>query len=140
MKNNFLFFFIAYSFVSFAQDNKTNESLARFFAGIPLQESFEQWVKHVYASPYLGIDSTSKMGIYSSFKPGIKSYYPFPDSALVKMLFQKTVFYDSLTNVSTDSTNTIQIEGVFLNNKEGRKKSIQAFKALRKELNAYYRD
>ena len=138
MRKYLLLIIIAYGIDSFAQGNNKTETLNDFFAGVPLQESFESWVHYVTTHPYLGIDSFNSRGLYSSFKPGIKNYFPFSDSMKVKLLFQKTVYYDSLTNNPTDSINDILIEGVFQDNKVGKKESIEVFKTVRKKLRANY--
>jgi len=138
MKKYFLFLLSLYNIASYAQNN-SNESLDQYFAGIPLREGFEKWVHYVFNHPYMGVDSFNERGIYSSLKPGMKSHFPFADSVKVKLLFQKTIYYDSVTNVSTDSTHEISIEGIFPHNKIGRKQSVKAFRDLSKSLKAKYK-
>jgi hypothetical protein len=139
MKKYFLLLIIAYCSASFAQNTNINESLDKYFVGIPVRESFENWTHFILTNPHLGVDSFNSRGVYSSFKPGIKSRFPFRDSMTVKILFQKTIYYDSLTNKTTDSVNEISIEGVFPDSKRGKKESIEIFKDLKKDLRAYYR-
>jgi len=58
-------FYVLLSFflcdATFAQEVKPIESLDHFFAGLPLQKSYEKWVEHINAHPYLGIDSISQL-------------------------------------------------------------------------------
>ena len=122
-----------------AQEKDNIKTLDHFFAGVPLTKDFIEWYHYIHDHPFLGIDSTGKRGFYSSFKPGIKNYFPFPDSLTVKLLLKKTVFSDSLTNKRYDSTAIIMIEGVFADNKTGRKKSREVFKEIRKNLKRYYK-
>jgi hypothetical protein len=128
------------SFISTSAQEKDNaETLDHFFAGVPLKEDFVKWFNYIRDHPYLGIDSSKERGHYSSFKPGIKSYFPFPDSQHVKLLLKKTLFRDSLTNEVFDSVITVMIEGVFADNKAGRKKSREVFKEIRKNLRQHYK-
>ena len=138
MKIRFLFSVVMYCNVCCAQSSDANESLDRYFAGIPLRESYEKWVHYIFNHPYLGVDSLSDRGGFSSFKPGIKDHFPFSDFIPVKILFQKTIYYDSVTNKSTDSTNEVSIEGIFPGNKTGRKESLKVFTELRKALRRHY--
>jgi len=139
MKKYRFLLILIYCSHSFAQVSNRTESLDKYFAGIPLRESFENWVHNVLNNPYLGVDSFSERGGYSSFKAGLKSQFPFPGATNVKILFQKTIYYDSVTNISTDSTREISIEGVFADNKMGRKESIQVFRYLTKSLKTNYK-
>ena len=127
-----------YCTFSCAQSSSANESLDRYFAGLPVRESYEMWVRYIIRHPHLGVDSINERGGYSSFKPGIKDHFPFPDSIQVKILFQKTLYYDSITNISIDSTNEISIEAVFPNNKLGRRGSAKVFNEVRKVLRRNY--
>ena len=121
------------------QQSNRFTTLDRYFAGIPLQSSFEKWFDYVASHPYLGIDSTTKKGNYSSFKPGIESYFPFPDSLKVKILFQKTLFFDTISRQFIDSFKSVQIEGIFGNGKSAKKEAAKFFKGLSRELMKYYR-
>ena len=125
-------------FVSSAQSNNAIETLDDYFAGVPLKEGFDKWARHLMADPLIGLDSFNERGIYSSFKPGIKTHFPFPDSIKVKILVTKVVYYDSITKKSFDSTSEISMEAVFENNKAGKKASIAVFKKLRKGLGKHY--
>lgn len=122
-----------------AQEKNNAESLDHFFAGVPLKEDFVKWFNYINGHPYMGIDSSGKRGFYSSLKRGIKSHFPFPDSLPVKLLLKKTIFRDSITNEAFDSAASIMIEGVFPDNKAGRKQSRELFKEIRKTLRRYYR-
>jgi hypothetical protein len=122
-----------------SQHNNKYATLDRFFAGIPLQSGFGQWFEYVASHPYLGIDSTTRRGNHSSFKPGIKSYFPFPDSLNVQLVFQKLIFADANTGLFVDSLKTIEIEGLFGNGKPAKKESIKFFRGLRRELMSDYR-
>jgi hypothetical protein len=122
-----------------SQRNNKFASLDRYFAGIPLQSTFDQWYDYVAGNPHLGIDSSNRRGNHSSFKPGIESYFPFPDSLKVKIVFQKIIFADARTRQFVDSFKTIAIEGLFGAGKPARKESNKFFKGLRRELMRDYR-
>src|SRR6185295_18976651 len=139
MKKYFLFLFLVSAIISFGQEDHANESLDRYFAGIPLKESFDKWFQYLLNNPYLGVDSFNERGVYSSFKPGMKGEFPFPGVTHVKILFKKIIYYDSLTHVSADSTNEVTIEGVFPDNKMGKKESIEVFRYLVKSLKVNYK-
>jgi hypothetical protein len=104
-----------------------------------LKGSFDKWYQYVAANRHLGIDSTTRRGNYSSFKKGIDSYFPFPDSLQVKMLFQKVVRIDGRTRQFIDSFKTIDVEGLFGSGRMARKESIRFYKGLRRELMTNYR-
>ena len=118
----FLILLTLYSYIAPAQGKDNIETLDHFFAGVPLKEDYTKWFYYIRGHRFLGIDSAGKRGFYSSFKPGINSYFPFPDSLPVKLLLKRTVYRDSLTNNSFDSVAIIMIEGVFTGDKSGRKK------------------
>ena len=139
MKIHLLFLLALTSAVSFGQQENTNESLDKYFAGVPIRESYDNWVRYIVNNPNLGADSLGERGAYSSFKAGMKSQFPFPGATKVKLLFQKIIYYDSVTNVSTDSSWEISIEGVFPDDKTGRKESVQVFKYLTKCLKPNYK-
>jgi hypothetical protein len=123
---------------TFSQEAKKIESLDSFFAGIPLQKKYEQWVAHINSHPYLGIDSTNKKNIYSSFKPGVKSHFPFPDSIKVKLLLYSAINIDSLGKFPNDTIKTVSIEGIFGNNKKSRKEAYTCFNDLKLLLKNYH--
>ena len=122
-----------------AQQENKFATLDRYFAGIPLQSSFENWFYYISSRPWLGIDSTTRKGNYSSFKPGIKSYFPFPDSMTVKILFQKVIYISATTRQFIDSFKTIIIEGNFGSDKFARRESVRFYRGLRKQLMKNYR-
>jgi hypothetical protein len=122
-----------------SQQTNKFANLNRFFAGIPLQSGFEKWSDYVAAHPYLGIDSTTERGNYSSFKPGIKSYFPFPDSLQVKILFQKTMLFDTISRQFIDSFASIKMEGIFGDGKQAKQEATKFYKGLRIEFKKYYR-
>ena len=126
-------------FFSSAQQSNRFATLDRFFAGIPLQSTFENWFDFISEHPHLGVDSTTKKGNYSSFKQGIENYFPFPNSLSIKILFKNTIFVDPTTFQIVDSFKTIDILGDFGINKAGRKESVKFYKGLRKELMKNYR-
>jgi hypothetical protein len=134
-----LFLLLLFSGAGQAQENNNNETLDDYFAGVPLKEDFAKWFYYVRQHPFLRIDSIGKRGYYSSFKPGIKNHFPFHDSLPVKLLLKKTIFRDSLTKTAYDSVVIIMIEGVFTDDKDGRKKSRKAFKEIRKKLRRHYK-
>ena len=115
------------------------ESLDQYFAGAPIKGGFEKCVKYLVNSPFLSADSVTKRGIYASLRPGIRSHFPFPDSVSVKMLFLKTIFVDSISNTPFDSSYEISIEGVFPDNRQGRRASAKFFFQLQKDLGKHYR-
>ena len=121
------------------QDKNKFFTLDRFFAGIPLQSNFEKWYAYVAANPNLGIDSTNRQGNHSSLKPGIESYFPFPDSLLVKIVFQRIIYTDAITREHIDSFNTITIAGFFGIGKPARQESHKFYRGLRRELMRFYR-
>ena len=123
---------------TYGQDSKF-ATLDRYFAGIPLQSGFEQWYYYVSSHPYLGIDCTNRNGNYSSFKTGIESYFPFPDSSKVKLIFQKLIYADSKSGEIVDSVKTVYIQGLFGSGKMARKESAKFFKGLRRQLMRDYR-
>ena len=162
MKNFVLPFFILFIQSAFGQpdSSKTNKgfgiidstiqrrttqttinlnTLDGFFGGVPLQQSYEKWYKFIYSHPNMGIDSVNERGAYSSLK-GITNQFPFPDSILVKILFEKIIYFDSLTNRDVDSTSNIAFEGVFGKDKIAQKESISFYKKLRKELKKDYKE
>ena len=122
-----------------AQSNSKFSTLDRYFAGVPLQSGFEQWFNYVASHPDLGIDSTNRRGNHSSFKIGMESYFPFPDSLKVQLVFQKLIYADSKTGQLVDSVKTIQIQGLFGKEKAGKKESLKFFRGLRRELMRDYR-
>jgi hypothetical protein len=136
---NVLFLLFLLSLNAQAQKKDNLETLDEFFAGVPLKNDFSKWYYYIKNHSYLGIDSTGKRGHYSSFKPGIQSHSPFPDSIPVKLLFKKTVFRDSLSSNDFDSTLLIMIEGIFAGDKSGRKLSEKVFNQLRKKLRSHYK-
>jgi hypothetical protein len=135
-----LFLVVSGSIVANAQKDINLNSLDRFFGGVPLQQSFEKWFEYISSQPYMGIDSIKERGVYSSFKKGIATNFPFPDSIFVKVLFQKIIYFDSLTNKDVDSVSTIIFEGVFGNDKLAKKESIEFYKKMRKELKKNYKE
>lgn len=130
---------IGFNFCLFSQPARSFETLDRFFAGTPLQEGFDKWHSYFTNNPYLGIDSTNRMGNHSSFKPGIKSYFPFPDSTVVKIIFKKTLLMDVSTRQFVDSMSTIEVRGIFGKNKPAKKESRKFYKGVRKELMRFYK-
>jgi hypothetical protein len=136
--SSFLFLFSFFISVSAQQSNKF-ATLDRYFAGIPLQSGFESWYYYVSSHPYLGIDSSSRRGNYSSFKPGIESYFPFPDSMAVKILFHKVIYMNASTHQFIDSFKSVSIEANFGPDKFARRESVKFYKGLRKELMRNYR-
>jgi len=123
---------------SYAQSDKF-ATLDRYFGGIPLQSGFDQWYSYIANHPYLGIDSTTRRGNHSSFKPGMQSNYPFPDLEKVTLTFQKIIYADALTNQFLDSLKTVEIQGLFGSGKPARKEATRFFKGLRRELMRNYR-
>jgi len=114
-------------------------TLDTYFNGIPLRLGYDEWVKYVAAHPSMGIDSSNDRGIYSSYKAGMKSHFPFPDSLLVKILLIKDrgkAWQQPAPYV--DTTKGVAIEVVTGNNKEARKTAAAIFKQLRKELESYF--
>jgi hypothetical protein len=124
---------------SSAQQSSRFATLDRYFAGIPLQSSFENWYDYVSSHPYLGIDSSSRRGNFSSFKPGIESYFPFPDSMGVKILFHKVIYMNASTRQFIDSFKQVSIEANFGSDKFARRESVKFYRGLRKELMKNYR-
>lgn len=122
-----------------SQGNNKFSTLDRYFAGIPLQSTFEQWYDYVAGHPHLGIDSSNRRGNHSSFKPGMENYFPFPDSMKVKITFQKVIFADAKTRQFIDSFKTVEIQGLFGTGKPAKKESNKFFKGLRRELMRDYR-
>lgn len=139
MKIYFLFVLVLYSTIACAQRDTTDVSLDKYFAGIPLRESYENWVDYIVNNPNIAVDSLGQRGVYARLKPGMKSEFPFPGADKIKLLFQKIIYYDSVTNISTDSTWEISIEGIFPDNKTGRKESVQVFRYLIKCLKPNYK-
>jgi hypothetical protein len=137
MKLVFLWMALVCNTSSLAQQNFV-ESLDEYFAGVPLQQDFDKWVDYISKNPWLGIDSVKERGIYSSFKSGIGSYFPFSDSVKVKLLIQKLIYNDDLAKKAIDSINQISIEGIFLGDKTGKKQSLNVFKELRFLLEKSY--
>ena len=135
-----LFLFISCFLALPGQERQNVETLDHFFAGVPLKKDFANWYHYVRNHPQLGIDSVGVRGFYSSFKPGIGNSFPFPDSLQVKLLLRKTIFYDSVTQKPFDSLSTILIEGVFSDDKAGRKGSRVLFADIRKKLRRHYKD
>lgn len=113
-------------------------TLDRYFAGMPLQAGFDQWFNYFSSNPHLGIDSTNRWGNHSSFKPGIESYFPFPDSMKVKITFQKILYADAKTRQIIDSIKTVVVEGSFGANKSSKQEARKFYKGLRRELMRYY--
>ncbi|OSZ80522.1 hypothetical protein CAP36_04530 [Chitinophagaceae bacterium IBVUCB2] len=124
---------------SFSQSARSFETLDRFFAGAPLQDGFERWYTYFATTAHLGIDSTTRFGNHSSFKSGIETYFPFPDSTLVKIIFKKTLMMDARTRKFIDSASVIEVEGVFGKDKAAKRESRKFYKGVRKELMRFYR-
>lgn len=124
---------------SFGQSARQFETLDRFFAGVPLKEGFEKWFMHFATNPYFGIDSTTLLGNHSSFKSGIETYFPFPDSTSVKIIFRKTIMMDVSTRRFIDSASIIEVQGVFGIDKPAKKESRKFYRGIRKELMRFYR-
>ncbi|MEO7982734.1 MAG: hypothetical protein ABI688_01505 [Bacteroidota bacterium] len=120
-----------------AQDQRKIESADSFFAGVPLQKSYENWV--LYIATHFGIDSSNKTGVYSSFKPDTKSHFPFPDSVPVKILLYTAVNTQVSAKIPVDTVRYILIEGVYAGNKIGRKDAYAYFDQLRRMLKVYYK-
>ncbi len=133
----FLAFFLCIA--TFAQEVKKIESLDSFFAGLPLQKNYEKWVEHIYTHPYLGIDSAGKKGLYSSFKPGIKSHFPFPDSVKVKLLLFTGLNIDPSRRFPNDTVRSVFIEGIFGSNKNAKKDADKCFNQLKSLLSNNYK-
>lgn len=135
----FIFPFLLTTIHTAAQQSSRFSTLDRFFAGIPLQSSFEQWYSYISNHPHLGIDSTTRRGNHSSFKPGIETQYPFPDLQKVTLTFRKIIYADAITKQFLDSLKTIEIQGLFGTGKPARKEAYKFFKGLRRELMRNYR-
>lgn len=133
---SFLIFSI--SIFSTAQGLKKIESLDSFFAGIPLQKSYDKWIEHINIHPYLGIDSVSEKGLYSSFKAGIKNHFPFPDSVKVKILVYSAINIDSSGKFPNDTVKRVSIEALFGSTKKAKKESYTYFNDLKSVLKNYY--
>jgi hypothetical protein len=125
---------------SFGQPAHVKGSLDEYFAGVPLRQDFEKWIQYISAQPWLGIDSITDRGGYSSLKTDSSSHFPFSDSTKVKLLFQKMIYYDDVIKKPVDSTNEISIEGIFADNKKGKKESEDMSKELRHQLERNYRN
>jgi hypothetical protein len=124
---------------TFAQKIKKVASLDSFFAGLPLQKSYAKWVEHINTHPYLGIDSVSKKGLYSSFKPGMKSHFPFPDSVKVKIMLFTGLNIDSSGRLPVDTVISAFIEGVFGNTRNAKKDADKCFNQLKSLLSKNYK-
>jgi hypothetical protein len=134
-----LLLLFSFSISVWSQQSSRFATLDRYFAGIPLQSSFESWYDYVSSHPYLGIDSSSRRGNFSSFKPGIESYFPFPDSMGVKILFHKVIYMNAATRQFIDSFKQVSIEANFGSDKFARRESVKFYRGLRKELMRNYR-
>lgn len=138
LKSVFLFFAIFLVVGTKAQDKQKIESLDDYFGGIPLKSGFAKWVEYLYRHPYMGLDSADYLGSYSSFKPGIQSHFPFPDSVLVKIRAgnQLVALYGAKdTTVSHD----LLIEGIFGSGKEAEKAANKCYNQLHKLFKKHYR-
>jgi hypothetical protein len=135
----FILIFYFLSIATIAQELKKVETLDSIFAGIPLKRNFEKWIEHINTHPFLGIDSTGKQGIYSSYKSGIKSHFPFPDSIKVKLKIYSALNIDSCGQYSNDTIKIASLEGNFGNNKKAKKLSSESFKYMKLLLKNYYK-
>jgi hypothetical protein len=126
-------------FETSAQETKKIESLDSFFAGIPLQKCYEKWVEHVNSNPYLGIDSAKKSIIYTGFKPGIKSHFPYPDSVKVNLSLYSAINIDSTGKFPNDTIKTVSIQGIFGKSKLAKKQTNTYFNDLKLLLKKFYR-
>ena len=125
---------------SYRQVPKTKKLKAwiLFFAGVPLQGPFEKWVEFISANPFLGIDSTTERGIYSSFKKGMTDIVPFPGNINVKILFGEEIVKLYNQELKADTVKALMIEGIFENSRQGEKESNIFFEQLKKLLNTHY--
>jgi hypothetical protein len=121
---------------SFAQEINKVESLDSFFAGIPLQKKYEEWVLHI--ATHFGIDSINKRGVHSSFKPGKRSHFPFPDSVKVEMSVYSFVNIDTTGRFPNDTGKSIIIQGVFEKGKKVKKDAWNCFNDLKSVLTSLY--
>lgn len=133
-----ILFLFLYQQSSTAQDIKRINTLDSFFAGIPLQKRFEDWALFINSHQGLGIDSFSKMGIYSSLKPSGPAHFPFPDSVAVKIFITTGIDTDSSGKVLNDTTRSAHIAGLFGNAKKAEKEAERIYSFIQSLLKPFY--
>jgi hypothetical protein len=115
-------------------------SLDAYFGEVPLKAGFEKWVEFFSNDQYLGLDSTTERGIFSSIKTGSPNHFPFSNQYPVKFLFDREIIVPaSSSGLTVDTAESIMIECVFPRNRIGRKAADSCFRKIVTELKYYYR-